>query len=100
MSGDIGFRFRKRDEDIFEGGRNGAQHIHLPPLTADLRLQPAEDILSLVLTDADMQSVTESLNIFDIPVLVRNTTKKIERRAAQFKNATIELRPQVRGGHS
>ncbi len=54
--------------------------------------QPAEDILSPVLPDADVQSIAEGLNVFDILIPARNVTEEIQRRAAQFKYAVIEAR--------
>jgi hypothetical protein len=61
----------------------------------DLRCQPAEDILRLILPDANVQPVPERLDIFYIPILARYMTEKTDRRAAQFKDAPIQPRPQV-----
>jgi hypothetical protein len=69
---------RQRNEDIFEDRWNGAQRIHLAAFVSNFEFQPAEDILSFVLTNTDMQSISEGLNVFNILILARNVTKKIQ----------------------
>ena len=66
-------------------------------LASYLGLEPAQNILSLILPDADVQSISESLNIFDIDIFMCNMTKHIDRCAAQRKDAVVQPRPQVGG---
>ena len=76
-------------------GATDAKFIHLTAFVFDLRLQPAEDILRLVLSRRGCAAVAESLDVFHILILVRHMAEKTDRRAAQFKDAVVEPRPQI-----
>ena len=61
----------------------------------DLGSQPAEDILSLSLADANVQPIAERLDILDIPIVVCPVTEQTDRRTAQFQDAPIQAHPQI-----
>jgi hypothetical protein len=88
---------RKGNKDVFENRRHGAKFIYVTALASYPGLQPAEDVLSLTLPDAYVQSIAEGLDVFDIFVPVRDVAEEIERRAAQFKDAIFETSPQIGG---
>jgi len=74
---------------------NNTEFIHLTALASYTRLEPVDDILSLVLPDADVQSIAESLDVFHIFIFVRDMPEKTNGRTAQLKDATREPRPQI-----
>jgi hypothetical protein len=84
------------NENIFEDGIHDAEFIRVSACASNLGLQPAQNILSLILPDADVQSISERLNVFHVHILVCHMTKNIYRRAAQFKDSSVEARPQIR----
>lgn len=87
---------RKCDKDIFEDGIRRAQFIHLTTSASYRGLQPAQRFVGFSRPYAYVQTVTERLHVFDGFIVVCDVTKKIQRRAAQFKDAIVEPRPQIR----
>ena len=55
-------------------------------------LEPAENILSLILANADVQSIAERLDVFYILILVRHMSEKTDGRAAQLEDSSIQPR--------
>src|SRR5690349_13703820 len=67
----------------------------MPAFVFDLRRQPVEHSLSLMLSHADVQPVTKSLDVFNIRILVRHMAEQTDRRATQLQDAVVESRPQI-----
>jgi hypothetical protein len=61
---------------------------------SNLRLEPAQNILSLSLADADVQAVAEGLHVFYVCIVMCYAAKDVERRAAQFEDPSVEAGAQ------
>jgi hypothetical protein len=86
---------RQCNKHIFEDGGHDPEFLHVTACASNLGLEPAQNILSRILPDADVQSISKRLNILHILILMRHVTKHIDRRAAQFKDASVEAGAQV-----
>lgn len=84
------------NEYVLEHGRDESEIVDLATHASDLSREPAEDSLSLILPNAYVQTIAESLHVLHILIHMCGMTEDMQRLAAQFKDSSCKLRAQIR----